>query len=390
MSVYTICFCGTDCWPDEGLLNSKGSGPALYGDNGYIPVKVFADIVEGGDQAKLVVPGAGKPWDALKRKLWVRDATTPSFPMSLVYDDTKAGLSIWDLVGHAAANVINVNDPKQSFNQLEAIVPHQGSQVKAINLIGHSRGGVEAIMAAHVFQKLLPAAEVRIFAIDPVPGTGGWTEDMTTLPPNVKEYVGVYAVDETSDFFNAVVPWTNGTPTLDPLAPVAKPGDPCAAVNGYELVFAPGRHATVAGNRTSNGKDDPKVVGDPKFDPYAAVGALVSDFARRKLQHWGTKVPLLDANHTAAAKAALKDPRAAALFADMRQYTYSPRDLHSPFRCARGVSSTYGRFNTGAWCYLEDAAGIPPLPIEKVTAPAQNKGKVGWTSLVDAWTKATS
>jgi hypothetical protein len=55
-----------------------------------------------------------------------------------------------------------------------------------INLVGWSRGAVTCIMMANAVQGLNPGIKVNIFAIDPVPGPGNFTDETVTVPACVK------------------------------------------------------------------------------------------------------------------------------------------------------------------------------------------------------------
>ncbi|WP_305839631.1 hypothetical protein [Photobacterium leiognathi] len=94
------------------------------------------------------------------------------------------------------------------------------SKAETINFIGHSRGACEAIIAAWFLyaygDEKVRNTPINIFAIDPVPGFGAWYGLLTQLPPNVANYVGVYAWDMSNNIngidhaFQAVVPRPNG------------------------------------------------------------------------------------------------------------------------------------------------------------------------------------
>jgi hypothetical protein len=432
MAVFTLCFSGTDCWPDESLTDrstSGGSAPAIYGPAGYIPSKIYQDIVASREQGKETLPGPGAAWGHLWQTLWV--------PCSIVTTggggrDTASGESMWDLAGHGAAYVLGVpskgrgnriSAPIAEINTLIANVrrdvgadvnhddsrkpttykcfrfepsnlqvlmdhvqPHRnggGSAVTTINLIGHSRGGVAAIMCAHDLFYLFPDAEVNLFAIDPVPGPGTLTQEMVLLAPNVRNYVGVYAVDETSGMFNGVVPRPiHNHHYIDPLWPTQHEEQRLDPPR-YHLIYAPGRHGTVAGNRTSDGKAVPS-----KASPAVSkVGELINMLARACLRAWGTDVPA-----ASYAGRALHNLRAAmttnaATYRNMRNFTYLPGDAHSPQHWyERGVTSDVGG-DSGDWHYLEDAIGAAPLVERKSSIPnflredRPDPGRVRWESL---------
>lgn len=412
MSVFTLCFCGTDCWPDEGIEDRNGAGgsdPAIYGPAGYIPVKVFADTKASRSQGKVVIPGPGAPWAYYWKSLWV-PSTIKTWGGGK--RDTMTGESMWDLAGHAAAKVVGVpsmgrgSTPVKGIEQLDELLPlyfrvknligadvrdatspkppsnlrYQfssdllqllvdsiqakrdggGSKVSTINLIGHSRGGVGAIMCAHELGYLFPEAEVNIFAIDPVPGSGNLSPEMCTLAPCVQNYVGVYAVDETSDFFNGVVPkpyLAQRGAHIDPL----KPTDPDDRIDvpNYHLIFVPGKHGTVAGNATSDGG----ATASKKSSKMVPIGQLVSWLARACLRRWGTDIAAGGSSPRKLAELKTAMTTHAADYRGMRKFTYSDmpiigNHLGSHWQ-ERGV--TCAESGTTAWSYLEDAIGDEPL-----------------------------
>jgi hypothetical protein len=142
-----------------------------------------------------------------------------------------------------------------------------------VNLIGWSRGAVTCFMVANAIQDALadgslPKIEVRIFAVDPVPG--GINEvvysAMTQLPSCVKHYFGVYARDEVSVGFTPVVPKT----------------DPGTLVDFLPL---PGMHSTVAGTAFI----DKHASLSSDFD-LKGPGRVTRFWAESALGAWGTKL----------------------------------------------------------------------------------------------------
>lgn len=420
-STYTVCFCGTDCWTDQGLPGGTargGSTPAGYGTAGYIPVKAHSEI-QGPN--KTVVPGPGAPYVQDQRMLWV-PSTVSSSMQSL---DTGLGLSMWDLAGHAAAKVVGTVSEGRGPDHLEDLenervraellaikeaigahlLPGSGlkppsheryqfrpaqlellldsadanlrdGKIMTINLIGHSRGAVEAIMCSHELAYLFPDATVNIFAIDPVPGPGPLKTEMMTLGPTVGTYVGVYALDEVSNGFNAVAPWPKYQGQyIDPLDTVGSQSDQITVPN-YHLIYAPGRHGTVAGAKTRNGDSDENMLSDEA----AQVGIFVDYLARSFLRQWGTNIP--------ASQARLGDLRPAmtehaAIYRNMRATVY-PRtgDVTYHWR-ERGITSSEGS-NPSAWSYLEDAIGNAPL-VDRGShlTPRPGPGRVRWVAIQD-------
>jgi hypothetical protein len=392
MAVFTLCFCGTSCWPDEGIVDhpETSSQAAFYGDVGYIPVAVHRDIVTSEAHGKAVIPGPGPPWRALSSTLWV-----PSTQGNISGKrDEIVGNSMWDLAGHGAAVVAGLAStgrgrqstiPGGRDNEIVKAMRRQlgidiaptrarkpptnecyqyvqppfwwfktmdgGEPITTVNIIGHSRGGVAAIMCAHELYYVVPEAKVNIFAIDPVPGTGSCTREITRLAPNVDHYVGVYAVDETSTGFNGVVPWPyNGGNPIDPLRPTTVRRD----IKKYHLIYAPGRHATVAGNKAKDGAADLT----PDCTPMLRVNQLVNTLARACLARWGTVVDAAPLGNPTLTQLKAAMTANAAAYRGMRKHKYVG-DWMSHWE-ERGISSADG-MDASDWHYLEDAIGIAPL-----------------------------
>jgi hypothetical protein len=70
--------------------------------------------------------------------------------------------------------------------------------IDTINLIGWSRGAVSCLKTAFkLFEVFEDTINVNIFAVDPVPGGANeTTDDIHFIPPNVRQYVGILALDE--------------------------------------------------------------------------------------------------------------------------------------------------------------------------------------------------
>lgn len=421
-STFTVCFCGTDCWPDESIKDrsaSGGSKPEIYGPAGYIPVKIYNDLI--ATSRKALVPGPGKPYMKFKDRLWA----PYTIPGLLDSTDMLLGLSMWDLAAHAAARVVGVpslgrkaadltdigdaavrtlynavqtqigavlgpNRKPPSHDRLQfgpellelllgsshANQGVTGGPITTINLIGHSRGGVAAIMCSHELAALFPNAAINIFAIDPVPGAG-WSlsTEMMTLPTQVKNYVGVYAVDEVSNGFNGVVPRVNFRGSLiDPLLPVADLAHQINVPN-YHLIYAPGRHGTVAGNQTPDGTD----VVSTDTQAASQVGLLVNYLARACLKRWGTSIePLANQGSLASLKSSMTSY--ASSYRAMRSTTYTGS---IGTERERGVTSS-DSLDPSAWGYLEDAIGSAPLVDRGVTIRTRpTPGQVKWTRIQD-------
>jgi hypothetical protein len=419
MSTFTVCFCGTDCWPDDTVKDPGHAQRGAFGRGGYIPSKIYTEL-QAPAHRKAVVPGPGKPYFHYWRSLWVPCTVKDPF----AFGDTTLGTSMWDLAGHAAARVVGVpslgrkqsdlldlSDPEivqgisgvrtqvgadlrpdstakpPSNNRYQwspemldlllgsAHASSQAGKITRINLIGHSRGGVAAIMCSHELAYLFPDAEVNIFAIDPVPGAGSVSKEMASLGSTVKNYVGVYAVDECSSGFNGVIPrpTVNGA-AMDPLESVQSWNDQIKVPN-YHLVWSPGRHATVAGNQTSDGKTDASMANTEA----SHIGHLVYSLARACLTRWGSKLaPVENLPSASELKQLMGQDAAKAIYRNMRQSTYVPVSIQH--RRERGVFSSDG-VNPFAWSYLEDFIGETPLMPRGGIHVAHQPGKVVWYSI---------
>lgn len=264
---------------------------------------------------------------------------------------------------------------------------------KTVVLLGHSRGGVSCIIAANYVAEWFGELKIKILALDPVPGPGDWWSCLTHVPATKDmEYIGIYAIDEVSSFFNAVVPRVKGETSQsgecviwDPLS-----ADEESANNiknwsrgSYKLFYTRGRHATIPGSRTVHGQS-----GNSNDDDVGASGNLVYAYVLDTLCGWGVSIPKMDNALIKQWRGQMNKPANWNKFKDMRNYTYSPASIdakdnlsnalsyteamvgffspkwqliptiikgfvdHFYYTNARGISSTSGR-NPSAWNYLE-------------------------------------
>lgn len=81
-----------------------------------------------------------------------------------------------------------------------------GQPIDTINLIGWSRGAVSCIKTANkLFEVFEDTININIFAVDPVPGGANTiTDDIRLIPPNVRQYVNILALDENGSMFEAM------------------------------------------------------------------------------------------------------------------------------------------------------------------------------------------
>lgn len=415
-TTYTVCFCGTACSRDEGeqtrswdyklpwlwgrehLVSDKG----IYDkDTGYIPVRIHTDISGHlrDTSASVTVRGVGEnDWynqkdtcDALRGAPLAAPADLRKYLQSCSTGNQRSLTS--QMTGWAAAALA-----------LHGANLAASSGAATYNFIGHSRGAVEAIMAAWFLYAYGGNAyrniPINIFAIDPVPGTGDWYGIITQLPPNVVNYVGVYAWDHLDEGFCAVVPRPNARMTLQrehldieargqlggtwqTLADQRQLADPLADNDprlrqpmGYHLYACRGRHGTVAGIATTDGKYDPtKVNAD-----VAAVPRLVYKLARAYLTQWGTTFRTRCRVREDAKQLRRKIHTAHSHFDAMGGgETRTSRLALRPY--VRRVSSISGRLTWNRY-YMEDVVGnVPHQLTYPCTIEQRGGGWVKWKFL---------
>ncbi|EAR22423.1 hypothetical protein [Nitrococcus mobilis] len=82
----------------------------------------------------------------------------------------------------------------------------EGVPIDTVNLIGWSRGAVTCLKTANkLFEVFEDTINVNIFAVDPVPGgLNAVTDDIRFIPPNVRNYAAILALDENGCLFEAL------------------------------------------------------------------------------------------------------------------------------------------------------------------------------------------
>ena len=401
---YTVCFCGTGCTRDEGETDRDESDKRIYSKNtGYIPVRIHMDISKKLTKTtpSITVRGVGEnDWSE------PRDDSEP-----LIFNHPlNAPKDLLDYVKSYSGGDQRGKGKQLTGWQATALALHganlaASSGYQKYNFIGHSRGAVECIMAAWFLYAYGKEAgfsniPVNIFAIDPVPGPGNWYGILTQLPPNVVNYVGVYAWDELDTGFTALVPRPNGlmigkpeevelkdTENWKKLADNFQLADPLAlAPEGskqpnedkakYELYACRGKHSTVAGNTTGDGKYDPQ-----QFSPSVApVPELVYKLARAYLTKWGTTFSTKSTVEESAIELRKK------IHTDHRKFDAmgggETRTSVKPLRpYVRRVSSISGRLPWNTY-YLDNVVGDPPYKLAyPVTIDRSNDGWVKWKFL---------
>lgn len=404
-TVYTVCFSGTGCTRDEGEVTRPQSDKGIYCTNtGYIPVRIHKEI--SGELTattpSVIIRGVGEnDWAIPRDGSEPLQFNSPLNPNSylLSYVQSYSG-------GDQLSTLTQIDGWSAPALALHAANLAASSGKQQYNFIGHSRGAVSCIMAAW-FIYLYGADDVKnipinIFAIDPVPGTGEWYGILTQLPPNVVNYVGVYAWDmskQPQDIpFMALVPRPNGLMTgksnsftpynawfpwnwwksvadnaqlTDPLLPGSDPQP-----QGYELYACRGRHSTVAGNTTSDGN----YLATSTSETVAPVPELIYKMARGYLTQWGTIFP----NASAVSERVLSLRQKINI--NHREFdamgggeTRTSFFTDRPY--VRRVSSIYG-INPANSYFMDDVVGNPPYKMDyPVTSERKNAGWVKWKFL---------
>jgi hypothetical protein len=173
------------------------------------------------------------------------------------------------------ANVIAVMKLKNENPKLNDLVSRLKGEIQdrnlgniaKVNVVGFSRGAVSAIVFARELERDVDFKNVavNIFAIDPVAGPG-WTKDVFHLSTNVYDFVGAYAQNEYSTFFEAIVP-------------VVTPGN---HVTRITYLSFPGKHGSLAGADYQG-----KLPGNPNL---RSSGKVVRHLAERFLLQHGSQL----------------------------------------------------------------------------------------------------
>jgi len=133
-------------------------------------------------------------------------------------------------------------------------------QITQVNMIGWSRGGVSCFEMANALANDPETRDIKvnIFALDPVPGGVNNFKNIHRLQSNVATFIAIYAADERSVAFNALLP------KLSPNTRVY-------------TTSMPGSHATLVGNESC-----------PRYKKVnlTRAGQLTRDWAEKVLSDW--------------------------------------------------------------------------------------------------------
>ena len=118
-----------------------------------------------------------------------------------------------------------------------------------LNLVGFSRGGIEAMWIAQKMEKEKRIKAINLLLFDPVPGDSNVPEKIYSLGPKVKSYLGIYASDERTWMFEPVIPEME--------SPATK----------VWMIRMPGSHETLVGNIQKDGHSIDYDPGADEFKP---------------------------------------------------------------------------------------------------------------------------
>jgi hypothetical protein len=114
----------------------------------------------------------------------------------------------------------------------------RGMDIQKVNLVGWSRGAVTCIKQANkLYEVFGDTLELNIFAIDPVPGgLTTITEDIRLIPPNVRNFLAVLALDDDRSNFQ---------PLDANSVQVMRPSQGTALAPSVHFLPLPGNHSDV-------------------------------------------------------------------------------------------------------------------------------------------------
>lgn len=291
MATFTVFFCGTGSNSFDFANSDYHSGELISTLARHCGGMEFVDwIIADGpgsgnhqEDEKFVTPGNYWGWQGVSTgKGWQENV---AHALAMIHGEAKwsrkqltdlnytilkkAGVAINDAEIDLDAMSVTLPDRKVTQQQLQMQkikIFRKSKPVTQINAIGWSRGAVTTHMFAHALSedKALKHVPLNIIAVDPVPGSGNFQLNRTSIPANVKNYVGFYARDERSLGFAATLP---------------------SFAKGVEATIypMPGRHATLVGNAGN-------YIGGNGAQVFNAPGKVVKMLAENYLTEWGTSL----------------------------------------------------------------------------------------------------
>ena len=240
--VITVYFAGTLLKSDTVFHYGGGTPKGTQTIPELLQYLYHDQNVSDPNQHKIWVRGIGNtdkgPLDAGLAARHANDCRIHSYPTD-PWDPTKttikfrsawgvhlAGFECWDYRLHEA---LDTNRTTDLFHIMDA---NRNSPI-ILNILGHSRGGILAMMLAHKVSKLQRRynstgdlkpeyskfLKINIITFDPVPGNPNEiglfdnishkfmkSHEYFKLSPRVSNYVGFYAKDERQNLFEAVIP----------------------------------------------------------------------------------------------------------------------------------------------------------------------------------------
>ncbi|QLE59610.1 hypothetical protein [Nostoc sp. TCL26-01] len=163
---------------------------------------------------------------------------------------------VWRQMGRALGDGWDDNVYKAVW-MLTHLKFEMSQPIDTVNIIGWSRGAVTCLKIANkLFEVFEDTLNVNIFAVDPVPG--GYTKrtlDMLAIPPNVRNYLAVLALDADGGNFQP----TDRTDMklLAPKSQHGKGGNPDSLNPGHikphvHFLPIPGNHSDVVNANLSH------------------------------------------------------------------------------------------------------------------------------------------
>jgi hypothetical protein len=203
-------------------------------------------------------PGASQklnPGLALKggKKYWlIRNKTTDEYQDSFMGNTPE----VWQQMGRALGNGWDDNVYKAVW-MITHLKFEMSQPINTINIVGWSRGAVTCLkMANKFFEVFEDTINVNIFAVDPVPG--GYTArtlDMLAIPPNVRNYLAILALD--ADGGNFLPTDRHDIKLLAPKSQHGKKGNPdslnpCHVKANVHFLPMPGNHSDLVNAKLSS------------------------------------------------------------------------------------------------------------------------------------------
>ncbi len=177
INVVTVYFCGTGCTKDWWVSNLSNFGTSELVATLYHQQSLLRDSVH--NYYKIIIDGIGSSGNLKDILEWA----VPSWEGAGGWNKclTEAGEKVGNIINQTKGDII-------------------------LNLVGFSRGGILCMASAYGLMGS-NINSVNIIVFDPVPGDD-WDllEEFYSLNPKVNHFVGIYAEDERTAFFQPIIP----------------------------------------------------------------------------------------------------------------------------------------------------------------------------------------